>query len=221
MHQFGKFKPFITRYSQQIKTAVSRNGMSSEALVTLYHHFQSQLVPFDESDIRCAAGCCYCCHLRVNASVAEVVVIVSMLGKNGLRDTYCQRLEGASGKVEERAGKEDTWWWEYSVPCLFLDETTQRCLIYEVRPFFCRGYHSLDENRCREGYLAKTSCAIPCYPDLKRSREMFSLSFSNALTELGLHAPLVELSSSAALFLRCPEKVEQWLRGQDVFDGFS
>jgi len=216
---FDRFLPFIRQNSRIIQQTLEQRKPTSAVLAELFHGFVARLVPFDESEIRCRAGCSYCCHLKVSASMAEIMVIVDHLRKEGRLEDCLERLAAAGDDLIEDGSREEWWWAENRIPCLFLNQDKGLCTIYEVRPFSCRGYHSLDVEQCREGYRQKTLLPIPCYPDLKRSREMYAVSFAQALDALGCESPLVELSSAVGRVLREPDLVERWFAKERVLPG--
>ncbi len=213
---FEKFQPFIRQNCRIIEKTLLEDELTPAALAGLFHAFITRLVPFDESEIHCRAGCDYCCHLKVTASMAEIVVIAEFLRKEGRLESCLERMAATGGDVKARAARDEKWWAENRMPCLFLDEDDGLCTIYQVRPFSCRGYHSLDVRQCLKGYREKILLPIPCYPDLKRSREMYAVSFSRALNDLGYKAPLVELSSAMGRVLSEPDLIERWLAGEEV-----
>lgn len=216
MRLFRKFEPYIGSICQTVHDLTDQKGLSINTLVTLYRYFTTQQVPFDDSAIQCAPGCGYCCHLKVTGSIPEIVVIADYLRKNNLVDYYRQQVSMSSARIIDRRGKDDVWWVENAIPCIFLDSEKHTCNIYEVRPFSCRGYHSLDVNQCRKGYDNRTITQIPCYADLKRSREIFSISFERAMVEMNLQSHQVELSSAVVFFLQQPDLQEKWLAGEQI-----
>ena len=100
--------------------------------------------------IACAAGCDYCCHLRVGvfpheavalhyhlrtrASAADAALIEQRIRANA------QRVDGLTVEQHRAAG----------LPCAFL--TDGRCSAHEVRPSACATHHSLSRERCEHGF---------------------------------------------------------------------
>jgi Fe-S-cluster containining protein len=216
MKKFHKFLPSIEAASQTICDSITLNGLTYNTLTNLYRSFLARLPPFNEEEFHCAPGCGYCCHLRVSISVAEALIILAYLREHDQQHRYEERVTNERESLAQRAVADNTWWLENSVPCLFLDQKTSLCTIYEVRPFTCRAYHSLDRGRCKTGFIDRTESAIPCFPDFKRSRELYSVAFELALAELGLQSAQFELSSTIGLFLQAPDLVGQWAQGKRV-----
>jgi Fe-S-cluster containining protein len=218
MQSLHKFEPYIQAICQTIHDLIDMKGLSLDTITTLYKHFTTQLVPFDDSDIQCKYGCDYCCHLKVSCSVPEILVLVDFLQENGRIDSYRQQLSNAPELILQRASKDDSWWVEHTVPCIFLDTEKSICSIYDVRPFSCRGYHSLDVNSCRQGYTDGTLTPISCYADLKRSREIYSIAFERAMKQRKLQSRQMELASTLFSFIQAPGLSSRWLAGEQIFN---
>lgn len=216
MNHFDKFRPYIESASRIVFDSIQLRGLTFNTLNNLYRFFLNQLPPFGEEEFHCAPGCGYCCHLRVSISVAEALIILDYLREHDLQHQYEERVNTLRESLAQRAVSDNSWWLENSVPCLFLEQKTVSCTIYEVRPFTCRAYHSLDVQRCETGFFNRAETAIPCYPDFKRSRELYSVAFELALAELGLQSAQFELSSTIGLFLQSPDLVHQWAQGRRV-----
>jgi Fe-S-cluster containining protein len=196
---------------------IQLRGLSLNTLVILYRHFLTLLPPFAEEEFRCGPGCGYCCHLKVSVSVAEALIIFDYLREHDQQHLYKELIESLDEQpLAQRAVADNAWWLKNAIPCLFLDGSTLLCSIYEVRPFSCRAYHSLDRLYCTSGYLNRTEIGVPCYPDFKRSRELYSVAFERALAQLGMQSAQFELSSTIGLLLQSPELVEQWAHGKSV-----
>lgn len=214
MKSYNKFEPVIEANCQTILEMVGLKGLNIKTLTFLYHHFLSHQVPVDNSEIQCSPGCGYCCHLKVTASMAEVLIILGFLHKNEQINQYHKQIKNSHDPLSSRTGKNTNWWVENQVPCLFFEKERQLCRIYEVRPFTCRSYHSLDAKQCERGFSQKAIMPIPCYPDLKRSCEAYSISFDRAMSLLDRQSGQVELSSTVALLIQNPDLKSRWFDGR-------
>ena len=212
MKDFNNFEPYIEAACRTIFDLIQLKGFSLNTLVILYRHFLTLLPPFSDEDLQCGPGCGYCCHLKVTVSAAEALIILGYLHRHDRQSLYNELINSLNEPFAQRAITDNS----KTTPCLFLDKSTLLCSIYEVRPFTCRAYHSLDVLQCKTGYLNNTDIGIPCYPDFKRSRELYSVAFERALAQLGLQSAQFELSSTIGLFLQSPGLVKQWAQGEPV-----
>lgn len=100
--------------------------------------------------IACAAGCDYCCHLRVDVFRHEAVALLdhlrtcaspaeaAALERRILGNA--QRIDGMTVAEHRAAG----------IPCAFL--VGGHCSAYDVRPSACAAYHSLSRDRCEHSF---------------------------------------------------------------------
>lgn len=216
MNSYVKFQPIIEANCQAIHEMIRLKGLTINTLTLLYRHFLSHQISIDTSAIQCSPGCAFCCYLRVTASMPEVLIIYDFLYKNKQIDLYREHIEDSPDVLASRRNKDLSWWAENRVPCLFLDIKKQHCKIYEVRPFTCRSYHSLDAEQCKKGYSQKEIVPIPCYPDVKRSFEVYSISFEQTMRQLGRQSAQRELSSTMALLIKNPDLINRWLTGDEI-----
>lgn len=216
MQNHQKFDHFIEKNCDTILNLIALKGLSVSTLKLLYNHFTAQSAKIESKQLDCEEGCGFCCHLRVSASVVELLIILAYLKEKGETEAYRQKLSNKSNYLAVETSP--SYWAENRIPCLFLDKDKMVCKIYEVRPFSCRGYHSLNVEKCRQGYEEKRLCQIPCYPDLKRANESFSLSFERAMKKLGKESGQTELSSGIHHLLLRPDSTKKWLAGKSIFD---
>jgi len=100
--------------------------------------------------VACAAGCDFCCHLRVSVFEHEAVAVLHYLRT---------RLPPADAAAAQRrivanAARIDatTVAQHYAarMPCALLVDG--QCCAYEARPSACAAHHSLSRERCEDGF---------------------------------------------------------------------
>ncbi|WP_022665569.1 YkgJ family cysteine cluster protein [Desulfospira joergensenii] len=168
------------------------------------------------NEAACKTGCAHCCHLRVGVSIPEVLVIFS-----GLRaQATSQGLEYFRNRVIRTSGRGDvldeTWWRSRKTACPFLDPQN-RCLIYDLRPFSCRAYHSTDVAACLEGFEAGKEMGIPCFPLYRAFTDMHSTVFIRTMARKGLASFQVGLVKALELLFRDETLIARWFNKEDVF----
>lgn len=118
-----------------------------EDLNTLSEHIK-QTTKFS---IACGKGCGYCCNTRVEILEPEAIFIYSYI-KNNLNE---EQLESIFNKIKEitmiTSQIDKNQHVKLQLPCIFLNNS--ECSIYEIRPFICREYHSVDLNMCLKHYV--------------------------------------------------------------------
>lgn len=105
------------------------------------------LSTFKDPNIKCKKGCAYCCHINVEMTLAEAIVIVSYCRLHGIPiDEAILKLQDVS--LDERMYLKEK-------ACVFLD-ADNTCKIYAVRPFSCRRYFVVsDTEKCNVEVNAK------------------------------------------------------------------
>ena len=100
--------------------------------------------------VACAAGCNFCCHLRVTVFPHEAAALLHHLRTQLLRDdaaliegrirANAQRIDGLTAAQHRSAG----------LACAFLRDGL--CSAHDVRPSACATYHSLSRERCEHSF---------------------------------------------------------------------
>lgn len=164
----------------------------------------------------CRAGCDYCCHLRVGVSIPEALVIYDEL----MTQATPEGLEFMRQRVLKTAAKgntlDESFWLKTRTPCPFLDDTGH-CLIYILRPFSCRAYHSRDVKACRESFEKKVSSLIPCFPIYRAVTDMYSSVFIRVLQDKGFPSFQTGFVRALEILFTDDKAVEKWLNKEDVF----
>ena len=101
----------------------------------------------DRSLIACAAGCQSCCVVNVSITLLEGISIVSFLRQ--LDSSTLAQIASILDKLwRDVRGLDDDERLLTRRKCAFLDDQGW-CLIYPVRPLFCRSVTSTDVELCR------------------------------------------------------------------------
>lgn len=97
-------------------------------------------------EIFCGKGCCSCCTLAVNCTVAEAFIIGKVIDKSQQEKlaSYVEKLKGVAGKAVSLKDYLRLHRKELS-GCPFLEEGI--CSIYSVRPISCRSLLATQESR--------------------------------------------------------------------------
>lgn len=106
----------------------------------------------DRNLIACSAGCQHCCVVNVSVSLLEGIAIARFLRE--LDDDVYAPLRLRLNKLwRDVRGLEDDERLVLQRKCAFLDNDGC-CLIYPVRPLFCRSISSADVDSCRDAVVA-------------------------------------------------------------------
>ena len=100
--------------------------------------------------IACAAGCDFCCHLRVSVFEHEAIALLHHLR------TRLPAVDAAAAeqRIVENAARIDAMnvgqHYLARMPCALLVDG--RCCAYEARPSACAAHHSLSRARCEHAF---------------------------------------------------------------------
>ena len=204
---------------ETFEQAMGRHGMSVDVMGRVMASFISALLPLPP-EAACREGCAHCCYMGQGVSIPEVLVVFHVLK----RDLSPQNFEYFRNRVLKTLGagnvNSEAWWRQTQTPCPFLDVAdSQNCLIYDVRPFSCRAYHSIDASLCREGFEGKKEVQVPCFTLSRTFNLLHALAFIKGAENLGLHSTQVGFTGALAVLFKDDTATDRWLAGEDVFGG--
>lgn len=133
--------------------------------------YEANVAGLSGGHLACKAGCGSCCAAQVGAEMPEAFAIVRHLQsgayEGGSHGGGAAALDRAARVAERIAGLDAGQRWEAQVFCAFLDQDTQCCTIYPVRPLACRGYTSTDLAAC-DASTATRDHSLPIPADAER-----------------------------------------------------
>jgi Fe-S-cluster containining protein len=132
----------------------------------------------------CAPGCAHCCHNQVRATLPEILTLVmhlretrTELEREGLRQALAGHNRHVRGVADLDIPRD--------LPCIFLKN--DRCSVYEVRPFACRGWHAIDREDCRRAFELRDPMArISHYPERRNAAVDFARGLTRGLENIKL-----------------------------------
>ena len=202
---------------EKLGAFLDAHGVSLPVLGVAMEQFTQSVFALPEGTA-CKQGCAYCCHLRVGASIPEVLVIYSELAAQATQEGFAilkeRVLMAAKGNVLE-----DAFWLTTRTSCPFLDiDTNQLCLIYSLRPFSCRAYHSTNVDACQKGYDLGCETMIPCFPLYRATTDMYSSIFTRVLAQKGFPSYQVGFVKALEILFKDHGASDRWLdQKEDVF----
>jgi Fe-S-cluster containining protein len=188
--------------------ALLDGGSAPEALIRAAAHAHAVL---DDEGARalarsvvgqpaCSAGCSYCCHVHVEATVPEILAVAVHLERTlepGALAALRERLARHATHVDRLSDDER---WAAKIPCALLADDG-RCSIYAVRPLRCRAFHSCSVEACREAFAGDAAAEPQTIPALDRAHDAVEEGYDRALVAAGLSATgqRLEVGLAAAL----------------------
>ena len=163
-------------------------------------------------DIACRKGCTYCCNSRVEIAQPEAIFIYSYI-KNTLNQ---EQLESIFNKIKEIVSltsqiSDQNDYNKLQLPCIFLNNNL--CGIYEIRPFICREFHSVNLESCEDNYVKfkENSGAIQSI-NIKNSYYRILNSYGKIYRESNLEFTSNEFMSSLLKIHEDPNYIKDYFR---------
>ncbi len=212
-------RQLLAAHMEKARTLLDRfldtHGVSLTVLGNAMEEFT--LTVFDlPKEAACQAGCAHCCHLKVGVSIPELLVIFYELEAQSTKEVLAS-FKGRMASILARGDTlRDAFWHESQTACPFLD-TEGRCLIYALRPFSCRAYHSTNLEICRQGYEDKRAIQVPCFPLYRACTDMYSSAFIRVLADKGFFSYQVGFVKGLGILFHDASALERWLNKEDVF----
>jgi Fe-S-cluster containining protein len=165
--------------------------------------------------IDCGKGCSACCHINVEVSIPEAILVAMDVGQaeDPRRATIKETVDavaGLSDMARSRTG----------LPCPFLTQDGA-CSVYQRRPIACRTYLSPDRERCHRALknaIAGTgddTAASHGFPQLIGSAHRAAMA--GICKDHGLQHDYVDLANAVASIIQGPQLIERWASGEHVF----
>jgi Fe-S-cluster containining protein len=163
----------------------------------------------------CSKGCNYCCHIEVNVSIPELLILTKYLQQTLTAPelvAFMQRLKesakiSANMTTKERAINK--------VACPVLSESGH-CLGYEFRPLACRGYISVDADYCKAAFGTADE-PIPIRSDSYEAAGAVQAGVELGLMDLAYPWPRVELIAALLIAFEDPKAGKKYYRAETVF----
>ncbi len=229
---------------ENFSSALDHHGLSIGTLSSAMAGFIQNILELPQGSA-CKKSCSYCCHLRVGVSIPEAIVIFEQIKANATEEGFEFLKQRVMGTAQKGDTLKEQWWLKSNTPCPFLDTQGQSlCLIYDLRPFSCRAYHSTDMDACLNGFEKKETVQIPCFTLYRAFTDMYSSIFIKSMMEIGLFSYQVGFVSALNILFEAqgPETtiknsernrstpdslvskplapnplIEDWFKGNDVF----
>jgi len=185
-----------------------------------YVHFDKIIArAIDESVTKpaCKAGCFYCCYYKVEVKAHEMLLIHEYMKKNLTTDLCEQILGSAAANAELIYTLTPKEHLSTNIKCPFLIEN--KCSVYEVRPFRCRSFHSLQVDTCEASHANPNdfSIATELIEDVSHFSDALSQGFEAAVMDAGLDHRTYDLNT-ALLEVYVDASIEKrYKRGKKAF----
>jgi Fe-S-cluster containining protein len=155
----------------------------------------------------CKPGCAYCCNHRIEALPAEVFLIARELNK-----LPADKLAEVTARLRAHAalarGLRPA---QHRLTCPLLENSL--CTVYEMRPYACRRFHSLDVEQCKD-----PEGVPPANEELNMKSAAVMIGMVEGYRKRLLPTHPHELGAALLVALEQADAEERWYRGEAVFE---
>ena len=155
--------------------------------------------------VACAAGCSFCCWLRIDVRAHDVFLLVREL-RSQLDAAGLENLISRVDHAREHPG---------TVPCPLLGEGG-KCSVYTARPATCRRYFSNSVDACRTVQQGGQPEPFE-YGFLNEMGRWTAMGTSNALIAAGYDGYVYKLNAALYEALTDPSCEQRWVAREKAF----
>lgn len=200
-------------------TFQSRGGNTLDCWFENYFQQSSTIINyFEEANkiapptVACKRGCSYCCQVHVAVTAPEVLTIAEHIKTLPNYPEIREHIRQTAAKIK---GKDETQRKNEKIPCALL-ATDGSCSVYPLRPFVCRGWTSMDVQKCIQGQNPEAE-PIQFVVHIYELQQSLVKATRAAVEKLGLDNNLMELTLGLDFALSIPGCMDRWLSGEKVF----
>nr|WP_320189997.1 YkgJ family cysteine cluster protein [uncultured Desulfobacter sp.] len=169
--------------------------------------------------VACRSGCSYCCHSQIHVLPIEVLLILSFLSEYFTRKQILLLMDRIDQRLQ--CTREKSLGSLFSIkdklPCIFLENGM--CSIYQVRPFICRAWNSMDSSLCKKIFNSgKFDDEIEASSARNLIFESSRSLFADFGRQLKLETVPFEITQAVFNCLKTTNPLPLWLSGQDILN---
>ncbi|SEA56443.1 Putative zinc-or iron-chelating domain-containing protein [Desulfuromusa kysingii] len=202
------------RFSVLKNTAITVSQLLEE-LSTLWSSAEVQIEQHKDGDrklIACAPGCQFCCVVNVSTTLLEGIAIARFLRQ--LDPAVLAQVHSRVDKLwRDVRGLNDEERLLARCKCAFLDDRGW-CLIYPVRPLFCRSVTSTDVESCRAAVVGQVFAEVKPVMMHQFQLQLYKTLFAgvvDGLEQAGLDGRCFQLSGLIRYLLNHPDDEQDLL----------
>lgn len=192
----------------RINSAVEQIQNESEALV-------NKQFAKTEAAVDCKIGCTYCCHNQVSVTPVEITLMIDHIKKNFSNDEVKALKLRVDDLYKVTAGMNAFERKKAKKACALL--VNDKCSVYQVRPFACKGWNSMNVNDCETAFNSGQEINIQAFAPPLVITNSVSVGISESLKNSGLNAETLELNAALKIALEKYNVGEKYLDGKNIF----
>ena len=165
--------------------------------------------------VACEKGCPYCCHIRVTASVPEILLVLAHLRKTLNTEKLAALKQKVANIDSLTRDLDDDGRAKLRLPCPLQKDNA--CSVHAVRPLSCRALASTDVAACKQAYKTAMQTPVPQLEWQRQGANAIGYGLYAGMADAGFAIENAELVAALKLGLDDGEIGKKWLGGQGVF----
>lgn len=161
------------------------------------------------SPIACASGCPYCCHIRLTASVPEILLVLEHIHTTWSDEAIAKLRQKVKNTDAFTRGKDDEARAQMRLPCPLLKDGS--CAVHTVRPLSCRAVASVDQSACKQAYASRMQDGVPMFEPQYLIANGVGYGLHAGLGQAGYRLENIELVAALAVGLEDHDIGKRWL----------
>ncbi|MBM3600743.1 MAG: YkgJ family cysteine cluster protein [Alphaproteobacteria bacterium] len=166
--------------------------------------------------VACKAGCHFCCHVNVAATIPEAIFVAGAIRQKDMKDAEA----AVKATAPCIANLDNARRQAKRIPCPMLQNGL--CSIYPFRPMACRSHVSMNADECRDDLesMASTGSGRPITTlGVPRTiARALHHGVAQGCADEKIQGCTIELTAAVNLLLSDAAAVERWLEGEKVFE---
>ncbi len=171
--------------------------------------------PADHQAHACRMDCSYCCHMRVVATIPEIIALAHFIALNFSAEAIAALRKRVIETDERTHGLSDEQWGAGRHACPLL--VGKKCSVYAARPLDCRGYNSTDVKACHAAAKDYLEWEVPMDNSWTLAFKSAQAGILQALAGIGQRPRLVEVTAALRVVLSDSTAIERWFGGENPF----
>jgi len=189
-----------------LNTLVQEATELAENLLTSLRHLNPP-----ERPAACREGCAHCCRFQVTVTPPEALTLADYVRRHEPEAAVTALAETCRALAAAERGLDAAGRVRLKRACVFLKN--ERCTVYDIRPFACRGANATDDTQCAralDGEDIRLSLYLHQANVMKAAARGLNHADNKAAGQL-------ELTAAMAIALNDETAADQWLAGAPVF----
>ena len=168
--------------------------------------------------IDCKPGCHYCCFNQPMVTPLEALLIGHQVNQTFTDHEKLELSDRINTLLAQTDGlsPDEIVMMRHEWTCIFLQNGI--CMVYQVRPAVCRACSSTNAKHCEMIFKSRDHMSrLRCYQQIHQIFKTVHTELVNQCRKMGCQSDSLRIAEAIRDFLKHPNPIEAWLKGEIVF----